>query len=419
MCNHLADYNKDKSLTQRIRWAGNWIARPPGSIKPAFFQLLAASGCESLVIGAESGSNRVLELMQKKTTVEGLFYELEQMDECGIQVQINTIVGHWSELWQDFVHSVDMILKLARYHAKGTITGLMSNSGFMVLENTPASRYEYSGIHKETGDWVMLWYSDKNPSFTAKARFSRLYATWKIYKLLHISAFNANETLTPVIEGMIDLRDQWHDFYQPLLAQDQQACEDSVALLDSVDGFLDQRLRILFPSTKLRIILDASSCNGDPRFFVRYNDTLIYEQLLCHGKHEICIDLEYDYTQNTHSLEFGMNNKLPGQDTEVDTTGNIIADKKILIEQLEIDGINLVKNIDLYYNHSEYIVDGQKQSIAAPGFFSNASIGWHFQAPFWRKVLEHRKDVFAHEYGANRTDRLLEQMREEIQLLQY
>jgi hypothetical protein len=114
-----------------------------------------------------------------------------------------------------------------------------------------------------------------------------------------------------------------------------------------------------------------------------------------------------------------MNNKLPGQDTEVDTTGNIIADKKILIEQLEIDGINLVKNIDLYYNHSEYIVDGQKQSIAAPGFFSNASIGWHFQAPFWRKVLEHRKDVFAHEYGANRTDRLLEQMREEIQLLQY
>jgi len=419
MCNHLAEYNKNKSKDQRIRWAGNWIARPPGIIKPAFFDLLAASGCESLVIGAESGSNRVLEFMQKKTTVEGLFYELEQMDRCGIQVQVNTIVGHWSELYQDFVDSVDMILKLAQYHAKGTVTGLISNSGFMVLENTPASRYQYSGIHKETGDWIMLWYSDKNPSFTARARFARLYATWKIYKLLHISAFNANETLTPVIEGMIDLRDQWEDFYKPLLPPDHQVCEQSVALLNQVDEFLQQRLVNLFPSTMISVSLKASSCNGDPRFYVKYNDQIIYENTLETGQHTIALPVIYDYTVKNHCLELGMNNKQPGQDTEVDLQGNIIADKRIIIESLIIDGIDIVKNVDLYYKHSEYVDNGQLQQIAAPGFYSNASIAWRFQAPFWRKVLEHRSDVFSHEYGAQRTDGLLEQMRQEINQLQY
>ena len=419
MCNHLAEYNKNRPKDQHIRWAGNWIARPTNTIKPVFFDLLAASGCESLVIGAESGSNRVLEFMQKKTTVEGLFYELERMDRCGIQVQVNTIVGHWSELYEDFVDSVDMILKLAQYHAKGTVTGLISNSGFMVLENTPASRYPYSGIHKETGDWVMLWYSDKNPSFTARARFARLYTTWKIYKLLHISAFNANETLTPVIEGMIDLRDQWADFYEPLLPADYKVCEQSVALLDQVDNFLHDRLQKLFPSTEVTFTVESNSCNGDPRFFVRYNNKVIYENLLTHGKHIVTLHLDYDYDRENHFIEFGMNNKQPGQDTEVDQDGNIIADKRILVESLVIDGIDICENIDLYYHHSEYRDQGQLQSIAAPGFYSNASIGWKFQAPFWRKVLQHRTDVFSHEYGANRTDRLLEQMRQEIQLLKY
>ena len=419
MCNYLAEYNKNKDRAERIRWAGNWIARPPNTIKPAFFDLLAASGCESLVIGAESGSNRVLEFMQKKTTVEGLFYELEQMDRCGIQVQVNTIVGHWSELYSDFVHSVDMILKLARYHAKGTVTGLISNSGFMVLENTPASRYQYSGIHKETGDWVMLWYSDKNPSFTARARFSRLYATWKIYKLLHISAFNANETLTPVIEGMIDLRDQWADFYRPLLPADYKVCEESVALLDTVDEFLQDRLSTLFPKTQIQVTIDASACNGDPQFFVRYNDSILYNQEVSTGRHTISLDVDYDYSVNDHVIELGMNNKRPGQDTIVDEQGNIIQDKKIMLESLIIDGIDIVQNIDLYYHHSEYTQQGKLQPIASPGFFSNSSIAWRFHAPFWRKVLQHRASVFSHEYGANRTDRLLDQMREEIALLEY
>jgi hypothetical protein len=133
----------------------------------------------------------------------------------------------------------------------------------------------------------------------------------------------------------------------------------------------------------------------------------------------VTLQLDYDYGRADHFIEFGMNNKQPGQDTEVDQDGNIIADKRILVESLIIDGIDICKNIDLYYHHSEYRDQGQLQSIAAPGFYSNASIGWRFQAPFWRKVLQHRADVFSHEYGASRTDRLLEQMRQEIQLLEY
>ena len=133
----LSDYNQSNP-DKKLSWAGNWICRPRGIIRAEFFDLIAAAGCESVTIGAEHGSDRVLKAMDKKADVDGLYYEIEHFDRHGINVVVNTIVGHWSETFDDFLALIRMWVRLAPYSAKGTISNF-NLSLFNVLENTPAA----------------------------------------------------------------------------------------------------------------------------------------------------------------------------------------------------------------------------------------------------------------------------------------
>ena len=424
MCEKLAEYNQTVEPEKRIRWAANWIARPPNSVKPHFFDLMKAAGCESLVIGAESGSNYVLEHMRKKTTVEGLFYEIEQMDRCGIPVNINLILGHWAERWQDFVDSLDMTLKLAYYEAKGTVTGFQIGGGYHALENTPAADYAYSGIVKNQSNWEIMWWSDKNPDLTAKARFSRLYIFWHMAYAFNIGRYyevfsSGNVELLPLVIALQQSRDEWRKFYAPLIPEDFVATCPSIAMVDKADEFINQRLQNLFPSTQIKIELESSSCNGDPGFYCEYNGSEIYSQSLSPGNHTITIDVDYDYTKTDHEFKFGMRGKNLNTDTEVDSQGMIVADKKILINALYIDNINVLEQYALYYEQSDYIEQGEKIDYARPGFFKNSSIAWQFQAPFWRRVLTSRNAPKFYAADYNIHNELKQSLRDEIELMPY
>jgi len=99
----IAKYN-DSLTDNKIKISGNWISRPPNSIKPEFFNLMIKAGFNHVTIGAESGSDKVLKAMDKKTTVDGLFYELNHMRDVGIGAIINNIVGHCLKSFQIFFY---------------------------------------------------------------------------------------------------------------------------------------------------------------------------------------------------------------------------------------------------------------------------------------------------------------------------
>lgn len=74
----LADYNKNNA--NPLTWYGQYICRPQSQTPKRLYRLMKESGAVNLIIGAESGSNDVLEAMNKKITVQDIFDELDQLN---------------------------------------------------------------------------------------------------------------------------------------------------------------------------------------------------------------------------------------------------------------------------------------------------------------------------------------------------
>ena len=62
--------------------------------------------------------------MDKKTSAEALWYELEQFSKNGIQCSLNFIGGHWSETWDDFLIQCKTMVGLQKYVASKTVVTL-------------------------------------------------------------------------------------------------------------------------------------------------------------------------------------------------------------------------------------------------------------------------------------------------------
>ena len=78
-----------------IRWMG--YARCDGRMNLEYFRDLKNSGCEHLSFGVESGSQKVLDLMNKKITLDAVNKNLKDCKKSNIMVLVNWIVGFPNE----------------------------------------------------------------------------------------------------------------------------------------------------------------------------------------------------------------------------------------------------------------------------------------------------------------------------------
>jgi radical SAM superfamily enzyme YgiQ (UPF0313 family) len=385
----LANHNQFLPVDQRIEINGNWISRPPGAIKPEFFDLMARAGFLSTTIGAEAGSDHVLEAMDKKTTVAGLFYEIDHMKRVGIKSIINNIIGHWSERYQDFLEHLDMILKLGPYIANRTVTALYLGMGFSTLHNTPADQQrEKNKLITSNDNFSLLWYTPLNPNLTLKTRLSRWVTIYKMCFDLNLPVYSSNVFAGYLLTRLQESYEQSKHFVENHVDYDNYSICPSVALVDNWQPYVEQRIQQLFPSTKLHLVVESNHCLGAPRLFVRYNGKMLYHNELPQGCSTVDIVLNYNF-ENPSLLEIGMDNKKQS-DTQVDTQGQIIADKNILLKQIEIDDIDIMKNMEYFYHRLEHIDNGAKLSVGRPGFFSNGQINVEFRAPYWQWYIKNQ-----------------------------
>lgn len=76
----------------------NWMTQMRAdSVTQETIKMLKASGCHQISYGIESGSNAVLESMNKRTTIEVIEQALEWTYEAGIGIQGNLIFGDHNE----------------------------------------------------------------------------------------------------------------------------------------------------------------------------------------------------------------------------------------------------------------------------------------------------------------------------------
>jgi radical SAM superfamily enzyme YgiQ (UPF0313 family) len=97
-------------------------------LNPAVIEALAQMGCYRLWIGAESGSQRILEAMQRKANIEDVQAKTKMLQAQGIQVGMFIMLGYEGEEVADIEATVehlkksnpDVFLTTVAYPIKGT-----------------------------------------------------------------------------------------------------------------------------------------------------------------------------------------------------------------------------------------------------------------------------------------------------------
>lgn len=159
LCNILTNKKLD------ISWGGN--CRADKRLDLEFLKKMKGAGCNYLIVGIESGSNKILKLMRKGITIKEAERFIYDCNKAGIDVNVNWIIGFIDETEEDFMETVKFIIK----HKD-----LIKTNNFSTLAINP---FSYLARHKEEFNIFLdephlgLWRSEDGLN-TIELRNSRL-----------------------------------------------------------------------------------------------------------------------------------------------------------------------------------------------------------------------------------------------------
>lgn len=368
----LAKFNLENP-DKRITWSGQYICRPASQMPVDLYERMAESGANGLTIGAESGSNKVLEAMNKKTTVEALYDEMEQFSRNGITCFLLMFVGHWSETYDDFVDQCRMLVNLTPYVRSGTISAIFLGTPFMINESVPVEVTRRINCADVSGN--LVWYMPENPTSTFKDRIYRRLLIGETCERLRIPTKDNNTVFQYLSANLASYHKEINEFYR-----EQQASADSPSQqsFENFDQFIKDLIIEAEPSYKITVQVQAQSSNGDPLFEVRINGKAEYSNTLPTGQH----DIEFTCARLSEpmALELSMSGKGPN-DTHVDEHGNIIADKNIQISKLMINKFDLLTDYGFTRSYGEYETQHGDTEMKY-GLWNNGVIRFAFGSPF-------------------------------------
>lgn len=373
--NELAEYNQSNP-DKRITWSASWICRPIGQMKPEIYPLLAQSGCSSLTIGAESGSNHVLMSMDKKTNVEALYYEAEQFYKNDINFMSLLLIGHWSERWEDFLETLQMLYQLSDYVKSGHYIAVGIGATMILIKDTPMDK----NSEKNQIEYISpsSWWTPTNPDLTLKERLYRLLIIEKFCAKYNIPL--QDRVLPYVYTHMLkkDL-DKIDEFYTNKV-KDLKVNQKAEYHYKNFD-LLTSQIEAKNTETELTIRLHIN-CHTSTDYCgleIYNNNDLLLNKSLEAGLHQL--DFVVNLTQLITNLRFKFTNK-KDSDTIVDAAGNILEDKFIEIDSLLINQINLTDDVEFYMQYLKYKEDHKLMQAKFGMWINNSELIIEFAGSF-------------------------------------
>jgi len=173
----LIDYYQKHNLGDRyFSYSSHAIVHNNRAFKPSDFQAMSRAGADTMVIGVETGSDRVRVHMNKGFTNQDLDYNMEQYSQNKIHVYFLIIVGFPTETKEDFQQTLDMLSKYQRYVADGTIIGVNLGTTLTIEEGTALynspEKLKIVGVNNNRPQGTE-WMCEDNPSLTYKERIMR------------------------------------------------------------------------------------------------------------------------------------------------------------------------------------------------------------------------------------------------------
>ena len=108
-----------------VRWGGN--CRVDKRVNRDLLKKMRRAGCEYLILGLESASNRVLGMMRKGFTIEEASNFIRECAKSGISIVANWIVGFPGETEEDFMETAHFISKYRKFISRNTFSTLTIN----------------------------------------------------------------------------------------------------------------------------------------------------------------------------------------------------------------------------------------------------------------------------------------------------
>lgn len=115
---------------------------------PAYVELMACSGCKALYIGVESGSPRMLELMQKGESVDQFIKAFDLTKKFGIKTYASFVVGAPTETEEDLQLTYELIQKInPDFYSMNIYTGLPGSMFYKYVKSNELYEFEdFNGI---------------------------------------------------------------------------------------------------------------------------------------------------------------------------------------------------------------------------------------------------------------------------------
>ena len=165
-----------------VKWRANARVDHLSRFTETDLKILKESGCYLLHIGLESGSERILKLMNKNITPNDALLNFERCKNAGIHCRFHIILGMPTETIADLRMTAEMINRMIKIdnHVDYTInffmpfpgnplTQLASKHGYIIPKSLDEYTEEFfylkslnNGKHRSRVTWVSPWETDPN-----------------------------------------------------------------------------------------------------------------------------------------------------------------------------------------------------------------------------------------------------------------
>ena len=119
----LATPTRAKELVQAVRQLGKKIEYSVSCrfdildrLSDEILREMKETGCRIMGLGIESGSQRILDIIDKRITTEQIIRGMRRLKDIGILPSVSIMVGQYTETLEDVQKSIDLMLETLNYN---------------------------------------------------------------------------------------------------------------------------------------------------------------------------------------------------------------------------------------------------------------------------------------------------------------
>jgi len=169
----LAEYNRDKEESQRIRWTSFFIFRPASDMTEEDWRLTAESGALLLLVGVESFVEHIRKHIKKHFDNQDLDVSLRMAQKYNIPLRLLLLVGYVTETEEDHQEQLRWI-EQNKHFAGNPVISCEVGSTLAILPDTWLDQNRKAlGVELLSDDVFQEWINDKGSTPEVRMRWHK------------------------------------------------------------------------------------------------------------------------------------------------------------------------------------------------------------------------------------------------------